>query len=79
MIVFVEYLVLKARDRTYVLDREIELHRRKRRELENLLSDCRSTLEVVTGESEDDESLTEEEQKKMLEDLKERLQSGRRG
>jgi len=46
-LVFVEYLILKARDRTYVLEREIELQQRKRRELETAVRDCRTTLDTM--------------------------------
>lgn len=56
IVVFVEYLILKARDRTYVLEREIELHVRKRREMQEAADAClreidRELRESVAGAS----------------------------
>jgi hypothetical protein len=47
IVVFAEYLILKARDRSYVLEREVELQRRKRREMGEALVECRRALEDV--------------------------------
>lgn len=47
VLIFAEYLVLKARDRTFALERELELTRRKRHEAERHVADARATLETV--------------------------------
>jgi hypothetical protein len=50
VLVFAEYLVLKARDRTYALEREIELMRRKRLEAERRADDAAATIEALLAE-----------------------------